>query len=294
VNPVVGHTITSQQSWQRVQRAGVKFHAASSLSSMPGLTHGFTTRDGGVSQGSYSILNMGSHVGDDIDSVMENRRIVAEATGFNADSMATAEQVHGAEAAVVSEPGGPVMGADALLTQVPGILLTLMFADCVPIFLFDPVCRVVGLVHSGWKGTEADIVGATISEMNKAFGCLPAHCIAAIGPCIGFDRYEVSRDVASRFRNVSVCRDVGSSPVVLPYNDYKGTYLLNLRRVVFQQLIAAGVGIGAIAVSDECTFDNHREFYSHRRDGVAGLSTGRMAAVIGLHPFTCSKENHQI
>ena len=95
------------------------------------------------------------------------------------------------------------------MTNEPDILLMLMFADCVPIYVFDPVNRAIGLIHSGWKGTDLNIVQATVDTMRLTFGTDPGQCVAAIGPCIGFDRYEVSLEVASRFRSTAGDLDTG-------------------------------------------------------------------------------------
>jgi YfiH family protein len=277
--------------WDKAHRGGVPFYRSSALAVMPQLEHGFTTRIGGSSCGPYKSMNLGLHVGDAPDHVFENRHRVARALGFSPSEIATAEQVHGSKVARVTEAGPMAAGVDALITNTPNILLMLMFADCVPIYIFDPLNKAVGLVHSGWKGTDANIVQKTVEAMVETFGTVPSKCIAAVGPCIGFERYEVSLDVAKRFRDCTIGSDSGSAQIVVPFNEINGTYHLNLRQVVFRQLIANGFKIESVFVSDQCTFSNKKDFYSHRRDGAERGTTGRMAAVIGLKPSIYSRGN---
>jgi YfiH family protein len=275
-------TLLLRKQWRRSTKDGITFHQSSVLAAMPGLAHGFTARQGGCSTGPYKSLNLGKNVGDLSDNVEENRRRVAAALGFSLADIVDAEQVHGSRVAVIDGPGGSALTADALIANRPNILLMLMFADCVPVFLFDPYNRAIGLVHSGWRGTDKNVVQSALNAMTENYGTDPARVMAAIGPCIGFDRYEVSLDVAERFRNTVGHQDSGAAQVVLPFNEFKGTYLLNLRQVIFQQLVLAGLRIESVIVSDQCTVSNTKDFYSHRRDGANSKSTGRMAAVIGL------------
>ena len=245
---------------------------------LPRVTQGFTTRKGGVSLAPYDSLNLGAHVGDDLTQVLTNRRRVWHDLGIAEADVALAEQIHGDKIAVVTSGSGavPAAGADALVTDTPGLLLMLFFADCVPVYLVDPIKKVVGLAHAGWRGTAANIAGKTLQTMAQEFGCVPSACFAAVGPSIGESSYEVGPEVADRFRSLPGAR---ASNVVMPRSDLGGTYNLNLRAVIFGQLLAAGVPAGAIAVCDEDTFRNKRDFFSYRRDGAA---TGRMAGFLGI------------
>jgi YfiH family protein len=272
----------SDKQWRRIVWDGIPFHQSSMMTVLSGMEHGFTTRLGGCSQPPFGSLNMSFTVGDETEKVVENRRRTAGALGFTVEDITTAEQVHGSKVSVVTLPGVCMPGADALVTNHPNILLLLNFADCVPIFVFDPFNRVIALIHSGWRGTDTNITRKTIDVMKKEFGTDPTKCVAAIGPCIGFERYEVGLNVAELFRNSDGGNGAPSTHVVVPFNEFKGTYLLNLRQVVFHQLAAAGFRINAIAVSDECTVSNKTDFFSHRRDGEIGIKTGRMAALIGM------------
>lgn len=244
---------------------------------LPRVTQGFTTRRGGVSAEPYESLNLGTHVGDDAAQVQANRQRVWHELGVRKENVVLAEQVHGDKVAAVSEGTGalPVAGADALVTNTPDLLLMLLFADCVPVYLVDPVRKAIGLAHAGWRGASANIAGKTVRTMTEEFGSAPSSCFAAIGPCIGGDSYEVGAEVADLFRSLPGAR---ASNVVTPRSEIGGTYNLNLRAVVFGQLLSAGLPAGSIAVCDEDTFRSKRDFFSYRRDGA----TGRMAAFLAL------------
>ena len=263
--------------WRKQPIGDLPLYQAKTMAWLPRITQGFTTRAGGVSAAPYDLLNMGAHVGDLDASVLANRQRLWSDLGFTEAQVALAEQVHGDGVSVVTEGTGsrPVSGADALVTNTPNVLLMLFFADCVPIYFVDPARKAIGLAHAGWRGAAANIAGKTMSAMTGEFGCLPASCFAAIGPSIGGDSYEVGADVADRFRTLPGAR--GTS-VVSPRSEFTGTYNLNLRQIVFGQLLHAGLRAEAIAVCDEDTLRNKRDFFSYRRDGV----TGRMAAFLGM------------
>jgi len=263
--------------WRKQPVGDLPLYQAKTMSWLPRIVQGFTTRRGGVGVAPYDTLNLGAHVGDLPASVAANRQRVWSDLGFEAGQVALAEQVHGDGVAVVRAGMGqtPVPGADALVTDVPDLLLMLFFADCVPVYLVDPARKVIGLAHAGWRGTEANIAAKTVQTLSEEFGCLPSSCLAAIGPCIGGDSYEVGPEVADRFRTMPGSR---AANVILPRNEMTGTYTLNLRAVIFLQLLSAGLKAASIAVCDEDTFRNRRDFFSYRRDGV----TGRMGAFLGM------------
>jgi len=263
--------------WRKQPIGDLPLYQAKTMAWLPRITQGFTTRRGGVSAAPYDLLNLGAHVGDLDASVYANRQRVWDDLGFTEGQVALAEQVHGDRVAIVRSGTGslPVMGADALVTSTPNLLLMLFFADCVPVYFVDPVRKVIGLAHAGWRGAAANIAGKTMAVMTDEFGCAPSACFAAIGPSIGGDSYEVGAEVADQFRTLPGTR--GTS-VVTPRSEFGGTFSLNLRQVVFGQLLSAGLPAGAIAVCDEDTLRNKRDFFSYRRDGT----TGRMAAFLGI------------
>lgn len=264
--------------WRKQPIGDLPLYQARTMAWLPRVVQGFTTRKGGVSLAPYDSLNLGAHVGDDLAQVQANRRRVWHDLGLAEANVALAEQVHGDTVAVVTTGSGatPVAGADALVSNTPNLLLMLFFADCVPVYLVDPIRRVAGLAHAGWRGTAANIAGKTMQTMTREFGCVPSACFAAVGPSISEGSYEVGPEVADRFRSLPGAR---ASIVVTPRSDLGGTYNLNLRAVIFGQLLAAGLPAGAIAVCDEDTFRNKRDFFSYRRDGGA---TGRMAGFLGI------------
>ena len=263
--------------WRKQPIGDLPLYQAKTLAWLPRITQGFTTRRGGVSAGPYDSLNLGAHVGDDLAQVQANRRRVWHDLGTHESQVVLAEQVHGDQVAVVSAGFGlvPIAGADALVTSTPDLLLMLFFADCVPVYLVDPTRKVIGLAHAGWRGTAANIAGKTLQRMSAEFGCLPSACFAAVGPSIGGASYEVGPEVADHFRTLPGAR---ASTVVTPRSEIGGTYNLNLRAVIFGQLLYAGLPAGSIAVCDEDTFRSKRDFFSYRRDGV----TGRMGAFLGI------------
>jgi len=226
--------------WRKQPIGDLPLYQAKTMAWLPRITQGFTTRRGGVSAAPYDLLNLGAHVGDLPASVQANRQRVWTDLGFAEAQVALAEQVHGDRISVV-----------------------------------DPTRKVIGLAHAGWRGAAANIAGKTMALMTEEFGCLPSTCFAAIGPSIGGESYEVGAEVADQFRTLPGTR--GTS-VVTPRNEFTGTYSLNLRQIVFGQLLTAGLPAGAIAVCDEDTLRNKRDFFSYRRDGT----TGRMAAFLGM------------
>jgi YfiH family protein len=263
--------------WRKQPIGDLPLYQAKTIAWLPRIVQGFTTRNGGVSAAPYESLNLGTHVGDVLNQVQANRFRVWTDLGFDESEVALAEQIHGDTVAVVTEGTGstPIVGTDALVTAVPNLLLMLFFADCVPLYLVDPARKVIGLAHAGWRGTAANIAGKTMRTMTAEFGCLPSSCYAAIGPCIGGDSYEVGPEVADRFRSLPGAR---AATVVTPRSEINGTYNLNLRSVIFGQLLSAGLKAEAIAVCDEDTFRNKRDFFSYRREGT----TGRMGAFLGM------------
>jgi len=162
-----------------------------------------TARTGGVSAGPYATLNLSLSVGDDPESVLENRRRLAAALGADPADFVFARQVHGATVRVVGEADrgsgaltldDAIPDADALVTGTPGVVLAILTADCVPIVLHDPAAGVLACVHAGWRGTAARVAAAAVAAM-QALGSRPADVIAGIGPAMAPDRYQVGPDV---------------------------------------------------------------------------------------------------
>lgn len=243
--------------------------------------HGFTTRVGGTSEAPCASLNMALHVGDNPASVLANRALACQALGINPDELVSGEQVHGDRVTVVAD-GDKGRGArlleeslpetDALITATPGVPLASYYADCVPLFLFDPVKQVVALAHAGWKGTAAKIGLKTVQKMAEVFAVDPADCLAGIGPSIGPCCYEVSGQVAGLFSGIF------SRPVLsetLP----SGKRRLDLWQANYYTLLEAGLPERNITIAGVCTACHNDLFFSYRaEEGV----TGRMASLIML------------
>jgi YfiH family protein len=150
--------------------------------------------------------------------------------------------------------------ADALVTDLPGVVLTILTADCVPVLLYDPIRRAVGAVHAGWRGTHARIVPKTVETMQKRYGTDPRDLIVGIGPAIGGCCYEVGPEVAERF--------VAYPDALLPQTG--GKYRLDTKEINRIQLIEIGVPETHIEVSPICTMCEHDRYFSYRADATAG------------------------
>lgn len=238
--------------------------------------HCFSTRLGGVSEGSLASLNLGIHRGDRPGAVLENYRRVGKALGFSLGDVVFARQIHSDVVRRVDAINAgeglffPVGEAcDGLITNVPGLALTVFTADCTPILLHDPVTGAVGAVHAGWRGTVADIAGKAVRSMEREFGCDPGNIHAAIGPNIGACCFETDEDVPQAVRKVlgpegeDFIRTFGEKYHV----DLKGVNRALLRRA----------GVEQIEVSTQCTACQPERFWSHR---VTRGDRGSLAAII--------------
>lgn len=252
-------------------------------SKFPFLKVGFSLRKGGVSLPPYDQLNMGAHVGDAGEHVSKNRRLLAEEVGFSFSSWTCANQVHGNRVHEVTQKDigsgrltheDAVDQADGLFTREKGVLLTSFYADCVPLYFFDPVEKVAGLAHAGWRGTVADIAGQMVRAWVDGHGSQPDNIHAAIGPCIGSCCYEVDDKVARPIQNL-----LPESKGRVMVNKGGGKYMLNLKEVNRLLMIKAGISASRIEVSQWCTSCRTDMFFSHRKEGP---KTGRMASFIGM------------
>ena len=226
--------------------------------------HGFSTREGGVSQGPFASLNLAQGAGDGPEAVAENLRRLAAAAGARLERLHTVSQVHGdavreaaaGEGSAAGTAPGPEGEADALWTAEPGAWVGVRTADCVPVLLVDPDGRRVAAVHSGWRGTDARIAARAVEALARA-GSAPARLLAAVGPCIQRCCYEVDAPLARRF-------DAGFGPGVAEVHGEKGR--LDLPAAVRRTLEAAGVPATHVDVLPHCTACDARRFFSHRRD----------------------------
>ena len=239
-----------------------------------------TTRLGGTSGGPYGSLNLGLHVGDAEDAVIENRRRALSGLGATLDQVVFAEQVHGSRVGVVGPDHAgsgatslddSVRGADALVTTAPGLVLAILVADCVPLVLTDPEAGLLAVVHAGWRGTAGRVVAATV-EAARAQGADPRRIRAALGPSVPEARYRVGTDVAEAVRG-SVEGD--HEGIVVEHAD--GLHL-DLGRANELQLQEAGVAPEHIVSGAPGTDD--QRFFSDRRTRPCG----RFALLARLRP----------
>jgi YfiH family protein len=233
---------------------------------LAGVPHGFTTRVGGVSRGPFARLNLSSTVGDDEGAVRENWARLRAATGL---AFARVRQVHGCRVIEAGAGTDPVEEADAVVTSSPGVAACVSVADCVPVLLVDPRSGAVAAVHAGWRGTIAGAAAAGVRALTDRHGARPRDLLAAIGPGIGPCCFEVSRDIAGRFRD-----EVG--PATASARDHGAR--VDLFRANELLLRSAGVARRRIETLGRCTSCEDLTFFSHRRD--AG-TTGRQVGFIG-------------
>ena len=264
-----------------VERDGVSALTWEQFASYP-LDAVVTTRHGGVSSGVYESLNLGLHVDDDTDAVVENRRRAARAIGLNLDDLVFCNQSHGRSVAVVDAGqrgrgtttlDDAVDDVDALVTTTPGVGLVVMVADCVPIVLYDPVAHVLACVHAGWRGTVSLASEAAVSTM-VGLGSRPGDIRAAIGPAIEAARYQVGDEVAEAARDAF---GPAAGSVVRP--DGTGRWLFDLwaaNRYTLQEC-----GLRSERIVTAATGTAADEFFSDR----AARPCGRFAALAALRPF---------
>ncbi len=253
------------------------------------LTVGFTGREGGSSEAPWSSLNMGLHVGDEDHSVIANRRALTDAIDWPFDAWTCAEQVHGNTVHQMIEEdrgrgrdslGSVIKDCDAIMTDVPGVLLASFYADCVPLYFYDPEHDAVALAHAGWKGTVQEIAAVTIHAMEAAYGTNPKVLLAAIGPSIGSCCYEVDGPVINQvqqlLQGLGVKTETAETMLKLSGD---GKANLHLKEINRQIMIKAGILPIHIELTEWCTGCRRDLFFSHRKEG--GL-TGRMASWIGI------------
>ena len=245
--------------------------------------HGFSTRLGGVSQGCYASMNLSFTRGDDEAAVRENYHRIAKAIGVKCENMVLSQQTHTTNVRVVTEKdkGKGIVkpldytDVDGMVTNIHGICLVTFYADCVPLYFVDPVQKAIGLSHSGWRGTVGKIGKETIRKMEEQYGSDPKDILAAVGPSICKDCYEVSEDVILEFQKNFKERYWKD----LFYRKENGKYQLDLwkaNEIIFKE---SGILPEHIAVTNVCTHCNSEILYSHR---TSGDRRGNLAAFLAL------------
>lgn len=245
--------------------ADFPFYTFGNLDNCHSIRH-FVTSCG---QGDNTDVNLRSPKG------AENRRRLAVSAGFSIERLVTGEQTHSLNIAAVTEAeagmgsigiGTRIPNTDALMTNVPGICLMVLTADCVPIILYDKATKSVAAIHAGWRGTADGIAGLTVRKMNAIYGSQPKDIIAAIGPCIGTCCFEVDEDVAGHFafqNGVTVRKPEWLKPHI------------DLALSNYCQLTNAGIAPESVEVANACTKCSSGEFFSHRYNKTLGrIGTG--------------------
>lgn len=270
------------------------------------IPHGFTTREGGVSEGPYASLNLSPATGDDPERVRENQRRVLERFGH--PPVALLNQQHGHIVHAVEGPG--VWDGDGLLTNRPGLLLRVGIADCYPVLLHDPVRNAVGALHAGWRGVVAGILPEALEQLQQRYGSRPEDVRVAVGPGISGPNFQVGPEVVEQLgeagrgvpgpgqeEDESQGPKAGSQtepglPALAPHPptplfqprvywpdpEEAGKYRLDLEAALHQQALRAGIQPQHYWALGACTYADGR-FFSHRRDQGR---TGRMWALIQL------------
>lgn len=245
----------------------------------PRLISGFTTRNGGVSQEAFSSFNLGLHVNDKEHDVIANREKLASMLRFSLDSWIAGEQTHGINVKVVGKEhkgsgarttASACRDIDGLVTKENGILLTAFYADCIPLYFFDPKEEIVGVAHAGWKGTVGEIAKEVISTFQK-LGSNLEDILVTIGPGISQTYYEVDQRIVDFI-------DIEMQKQVLIERENQ-RYLLDLKALNREILLKCGILRHNIDITNFCTYRDESLFFSHRRDKG---KTGRMLAFIGL------------
>jgi YfiH family protein len=251
--------------------------SASSLSAVDGVSHGFFTRQGGVSSGIYASLNCGPGSRDNAANVTENRARVAEVLGAEPSRLITLFQKHSADAVVADKPwkDGKLPEADAIVTAKPGLAIGILTADCAPVLLCDGEARVIGAAHAGWRGALSGIIEATVKAMGK-LGAKPQRITAVIGPTISQEAYEVGADFVEQF----LAQEPGSSAYFVT-DEFSGEPHFDLPGYVGERLARSGVG--AIADLGLCTYCEETRLFSYRRSQHHGEDDyGRQISAILL------------
>ncbi len=233
-----------------------------------GITNAFSTKSGGVSTGIYESMNLNFNCGDDVALVNENFKIFTNAINVNMDNIVMSKQTHTTNVIKVDKSNcfgknlidNPYNDVDGLVTNDKDVVLVTSYADCVPLYFYDPVKEAIGLSHSGWRGTVGNIGKNTIRLMQNEYGSKSSDIVCVIGPSICKKCYEVSKDLYDEFSlkySKEELEDI--------FEEKKGgKYLLDLWKANYYNLVNSGVNPEKIQVSGICTCCNKDIYFSHR------------------------------
>jgi YfiH family protein len=273
--------ITEIQKMYTRYSSGITLYQFDNLRQYDEVVAAASGRHGGISAPPYTSLNLHFQVGDKAEAVRHNRQLLAQALEIDLKSVICGQQTHGLNVAVVNQHDrgkgalawdDALPETDAIVTNVPGIFPLMTFADCVPIVLFDPIHKAIGLVHAGWKGTVGGIVTLAIAALTREFGSEPSQIIAGIGPSIGPCCYEVGAEVIAAAR----ARPEITPALVTTADEHIHFDLWQANRL---RMLHSGLKEENIEVARLCTACNRHLLFSHRGD--RGQS-GRLAFVAGM------------
>jgi purine-nucleoside/S-methyl-5'-thioadenosine phosphorylase / adenosine deaminase len=243
-----------------------------------GFANAFSTRLGGVSALPENSLSLTYFKGDDRANVDENRRRFLKAIGRDGAPIITARQTHSTDIADVDSSEQTARPAcDAMTSKLPGILLGIQTADCLPVLIADTKSGAMAAIHAGWRGTAGRITERTVADLMLRLGANPRDCIAALGPAACVDCYEVGTDVIDRYKNeFRYWRNL-----VVNFKEGDKAHL-DVRAANIQQLAFCGFSEDRIHAADYCTMHQNELFFSYRREaGGEPSRVGRLLAVIG-------------
>ena len=256
------------------QRNGLRYYQFDIFQGYP-LFHAVITRQGGYSKGPFASLNTGGTVGDAPEDVLANHQKIYETFNYPFDSRFDVWQVHGNEVICTDAPreaSTPHAKADGILTDNPAVTLFMRFADCVPILLYDPVKRVMGIAHAGWQGTYKQVARTTVEKMRACYGSRPKDILAGIGPSICQECYEVGEEPLIAFKEA-----FGETQAMKYFQKRDGRLFLDLWTPNQDVLLSAGVK--NIETCGICTAQNLEDWFSHRAENG---KTGRFAVLMAL------------
>jgi YfiH family protein len=241
------------------------------------IRHAFFTREGGVSEGLFASMNCGFGSGDDLEKVVRNRAIAADALGLADDRLITCYQIHSATVLTVETPWRREDSprADGMVTARPGIALGVLAADCAPVLFADAEAEVIGAAHGGWRGALTGVMEATVAAMT-ALGARADRIHAGIGPCIAQASYEVGPEFPGRFAEVDAASGAFFVPAARPEH-----FRFDLPGYIAHRL--GRLGLGAVGDSACDTVADPARFFSYRRACLTGeRDYGRALAAIAL------------
>jgi YfiH family protein len=243
------------------QRGAIRYLEAEEIAALDLVTHAFCTRLGGVSEGPFSSLNTGFLVGDREEDVRRNLTLIADSFSIPANRLVLMRQVHGDRILILDEDGPPpgcIPACDGLITDRPGVALGIKTADCVPLLFVDPVRRVIGVAHAGWRGTTLRIASRMVDLFEGRFASRVENILIAVGPTIGVCCYQVDAPVYATFSSRP-----GTDIFLHPCPE-EGRWMLDLASANHNELMERGVPAKNILSTGYCTACRRDIFFSHR------------------------------